>query len=156
MKNLTLNVLAIALSASACTSGTDRTKIKDSVTAATEVVSSECYTGVQGGDSASMKLNTAGNGKVTGELVIKYTKNPANTGTLSGEFKGDTLFADYYFTTGESKTKYKNPMAILRKGDRMILGVGEIESYLGKSYFKKGVPIDFEIAKFKLDKGDCK
>ncbi len=155
MKTLTFSLLAAALLATACTSNTDKTKSTDSSAAVAETLSSDCYTAVQGADSAFMKLSTAANGKVTGDLEIRYAQNPGHKGTLSGEFKGDTLYADYSFQTGENKTNYKNPMAILRDGDRMILGVGEIESYLGRSYFKKGKPIDYEIAKFKFDKGNC-
>jgi hypothetical protein len=153
MKIQSLILLAAITMATACTSGTD--KGTENSAASAEPLNSECYTAVQGADSAFMKLNSAATGKITGDLEIIYAGKPGHKGTLSGEFKGDTLYADYSFNTGGTKTNYKNPMAILRDGDRMILGVGEIESYLGKSYFKKGVPINYEIAKFKFDKTAC-
>jgi hypothetical protein len=153
MKIQSLVLLAATAVATACTSGTDKSTAK---TAASAVpLNSECYTAVQGADSAFIKLNSAATGKITGNLEIIYAGKPGHKGTLSGEFRGDTLYADYFFKTGGAETNYKNPMAILKDGDRMILGVGEIESYLGKSYFKEGVPINYEIAKFKFDKTAC-
>jgi hypothetical protein len=43
----------------------------------------------------------------------------------------------------------------LKSGDKLILGNGQIETYLGASYFAKGKPIDFENVKFKFTAVDC-
>ena len=46
-------------------------------------------------------------------------------------------------------------MALLKKGNELILGNGKIETYLGASYFAKGQPIDFENVKYKFATVDC-
>jgi hypothetical protein len=45
---------------------------------------------------------------------------------ISGEFRGDTLFASYTIQGGYKKT-YKKSMAFLKRGDDLILGNGEIQ-----------------------------
>ena len=89
--------------------------------------------------------------------MIKYTGKEQNVGTIAGKFNGDTLFVDYTFTVGESdKPTYKNPLALLKKDKQMILGVGQIETTLGRSYFVKGEPINFERGKFTFEPTICK
>jgi hypothetical protein len=46
-------------------------------------------------------------------------------------------------------------MAMLKKENELILGSGKIETYLGKSYFAKGTPIDFDRVKYKFTKVEC-
>ncbi len=138
----------------------------DSVACTTSGLKSvkQCYMARFEKDSASLNLNTASNGKVTGRLYIKYheieplaLESELNIGEIKGEFKGDTLFADYTFTSGNlNKTQYTNPMAFLRKGDTLIIGVGVIISYLGRSYFDKKRSIDFKRSRFHLKPVDCK
>ncbi|PRY55149.1 hypothetical protein B0I27_101117 [Arcticibacter pallidicorallinus] len=115
----------------------------------------QCYVAIDGPDTAYLNLDSRADGKISGKLLIDFSEKPDNEGGLDGEFKGDTLYVNYTFTTGESKTIYKNPLAFLKDNNRLLLGVGEIESYLGKSYFKKGTAIDFERGRFKFDPIDC-
>jgi hypothetical protein len=46
-------------------------------------------------------------------------------------------------------------MAFLKRGNELILGNGKIETYLGKSFFAKETPIDFDNVKFKFRIVDC-
>ena len=46
-------------------------------------------------------------------------------------------------------------MAMLKKGNELILGSGKIETYLGSSYFAKDTPIDFEKVKYKFTTVEC-
>lgn len=46
-------------------------------------------------------------------------------------------------------------MALLKRGNELILGNGKIETYLGRSYFAKDTPIDFEKVKYKFTTVDC-
>jgi hypothetical protein len=95
--------------------------------------------------------------KITGHLLINYIDKGKNEGLISGAYKGDTLFVDYTFKIGtENKTMYKNPLAFLKKDGKLILGVGQIETSMGKSYFVKGKPIDFEKGRFTFDTAVCK
>lgn len=117
----------------------------------------ECYVSVDGTDTAYLKLNITEDKNVDGDLVIKYTGKENNIGKITGKFNGDTLFVDYTFTLGETdKPIYKNPLALLKKDNQMILGVGQIETTLGRSYFVKGIPINFERGKFTFDLDTCK
>ncbi len=107
-------------------------------------------------DTAHLSLNYLKSGKITGSLLIKYLDKGKNDGLLDGKFKGDTLFVDYTFKIGtENKTVYKNPLAFLKKDGKLILGVGQIETYLGKSFFAKDKPINYDKVRFIFSASDC-
>ncbi|RZK41722.1 MAG: hypothetical protein EOO90_10235 [Pedobacter sp.] len=115
----------------------------------------ECYIAVDAADTAFLDLTKASNGDVTGNLLIKYAEKPQNKGTFAGKFSGDTLFVDYSFINGEAKTPiYKNPLAFLDSAGKLTLGVGVIETSMGRSYFVKDKSISFERGKFVFEK--CK
>jgi len=117
----------------------------------------QCYISTFEKDTADLKVKTMSTGKVSGELLIKYDQKPMNKGTFEGTFKGDTLFVDYTFKEGkDTVTIYKNPLAFLKKNENLIMGVGQIETSMGRSYFVKGKPIDFEKGKFTFITKDCK
>lgn len=119
-------------------------------------VSVQCYIAIYEEDTIDLKINTLKNGKISGNMDMKLLNMPIKFGKISGEFRGDTLFADYSFIQGTNdKVVFKNPMAFLRKGNELILGNGKIETYLGKSYFAKGKPIDFENVKYKFNITGC-
>ena len=109
-------------------------------------------------DSAKLDLDIDQYGKVTGKLLIKYgelkpdaTELIVNTGDVSkGEFKGDTLVADYTFTSGKDKTLYTNPLALLHKGDTLIMGSGRIMNYLGRTYFDPQTGVQYQKARFRF------
>lgn len=123
----------------------------------------QCYTSVFEADTAHLKTITDASGNVTGELMISFgelkpnsLEKMVNTGEIVGSFKGDTLFVDYSYTSGTiNKETFKNPLAFLKKGESLVLGVGDVESYLGRSYFVAGKPIDFEISKFNFQPIPC-
>ncbi|MGL2993193.1 hypothetical protein [Flavobacterium sp. TSSA_36] len=120
-------------------------------------VSVACYQAVYEKDTAILKVNTLKDGSIAGDMVLKEFETPTKEGTISGKFSGDTLLVDYSFMVGPTdKTIFKNPLALLKKGNELILGNGKIETYLGKTYFVKGQPIDYEKVKYKFTKMDCK
>lgn len=115
-----------------------------------------CYKSVYENDTIDLTLNTLKNGKITGIMVMKIENMPEKVGEVAGKFNGDTLFVDYTFIQGtNNKRIFKNPMAMLKKENELILGSGKIETYLGRSYFVKDVPIDFEKVKYKFTTIDC-
>ena len=117
----------------------------------------QCYMAVDGKDTAWLNIETVKSGKVEGDMLIKYAGKPKNDGAIKGEFKGDTLFADYTFTTGDKKgQENRNPLAFLREGNKLTLGVGVIETYLGRAYLSKTEPINFAKGRFKFNKGECR
>jgi hypothetical protein len=115
----------------------------------------QCYKALFENDTLDLKINTLKNGKVTGDMVMKVFNRAEKVGKIAGEFRGDTLFVDYSFISGKDKATYKNPMALLKRGNELILGNGKIETYLGASYFAKGQPIDFDNVKYKFNTVDC-
>jgi hypothetical protein len=119
-------------------------------------ISVACYKALYENDTLELKINTLKDGKITGDMVMKILDKPKKTGKINGEFHGDTLFVDYTFFQGAYDKKiFKNPMAMLKKGNELILGSGKIETYLGRSYFAKDKPIDFEKVKYKFTTVDC-
>jgi hypothetical protein len=117
----------------------------------------ECYIAVFEKDTAYMNIERTEKSKVLGDLLIKYGENPKNEGKFTGDFRGDTLFVTYTYTVGTYTEKIiQNPLAFLAKGDSLILGIGQIETYVGRSYFKKGAPIDFDKGRFRFVKTECK
>lgn len=118
-------------------------------------VSVQCYKALYEQDTIDLKINTLKNGKITGDMVMKVLNRAKKVGKIAGEFRGDTLFVDYSFISGKDKATYKNPMALLKRDNELILGNGKIETYLGASYFAKGQPIDFDNVKYKFAPVDC-
>ncbi|WP_140485775.1 hypothetical protein [Flavobacterium sp. GSA192] len=119
-------------------------------------ISVNCYRAFYENDTIDLKINTLKDGKISGNMVMKMYAMSEKVGTIEGEFRGDTLYADYSFTQGKNdKAIFKNPLAILKRGDTLVLGNGKIETYLGRSYFAKGEPIDFDRVKYKFLAADC-
>ena len=118
---------------------------------------SECFQAIDEQDVADLKLISYADGTVKGNLLINYAEKGKNDGTIEGKYSGDTLFVDYTFKIGtQNTTVYKNPLALLKYGDSLILGVGQIETHLGKSYLVKDKPIRFDRSKFTFAPIKCK
>ncbi|MCZ4244365.1 hypothetical protein [Pedobacter punctiformis] len=152
-----LAFLAIPLMFS-CNQSGKKAGTTDSTSTSTDTISNaQCYKAGYEKDSADLKIETLSSGKVKGKLAVKYAVKPMNDGLIAGEFKGDTLFVNYTFKTGEDTVSvHTNPLAFLKKDGKLIMGVGQIETTLGRSYFVKGKPINFERGKFTFEPADCK
>ncbi|MET4080264.1 hypothetical protein ABIB40_000204 [Pedobacter sp. UYP30] len=153
MKNLI--ILTALVSAFFVTSCTQTSKTVGDEKTPDKLIDSACYGAAFDKDNAHMVLKNYASGKVGGTLEVNYEKNPKNTGTLDGKFKGDTLYVDYRFTSG-TETVHTNPLAFLKKDGKLIMGVGQIETTLGRSYFVKDKPINFEVGKFTFQPANCK
>lgn len=117
----------------------------------------QCYAAADGVDSATLRLITDRDGKVTGSLLINYLEKGDSHGELLGKFRGDTLFVDYSFQIGNTnKTFYKNPLAFLKKDGKLLMGVGQIETFLGKSSFVDNNKISFDRGRFIFASEVCK
>ena len=129
---------------------------KETIVPVETPISIICYKALYQEDILDLKINTLKDGKITGTMEMALYNMPKKVGEIEGEFRGDTLFASYTFTTGTNKKiTYKNPMAFLKRGNELILGNGKIETTMGASYFVKGTPIDFEQVKYKFNTVDC-
>jgi hypothetical protein len=140
----------------ACSSGNQKQSKVEETSAAKHDTVSNCYVAIFEGDTAKLKVNLIDSNTVEGTLHIKYAQKPQNDGTIKGSFKGDTLWVDYSFKTGNNPQEYSNPLAFLKKGNDLAMGVGVIETYMGRSYFAKDKPINFERGKFNFSPQNCK
>jgi hypothetical protein len=121
------------------------------------LINQTCYAASFDKDTAAMIVKKMASGKVMGSLWVKYGEKPQNNGKIDGKFHGDTLLVDYRFNTGGDTTKaFTNPLAFLKKNGKLIMGVAQIETTLGKSYFVKGKPINYEAGKFTFEEVPCK
>ncbi len=155
MKTITPYLIALFFSTLFACSSTEKPKTEISATKL-DSANMKCYTAVDGTDTAKLSLITAKDGKISGALLINYLEKGDSEGTLLGKFKGDTLFVDYTFKIGAiNKTIYKNPLAFLKKEGKLFMGVGQIETYLGKSSFVKDKPINFERGRFIFSTSPC-
>jgi hypothetical protein len=157
MKNLGLFCLLLTcIGLQSCKKNENSKDIDTAKDLAEKPISVECYKALYENDTVELKINTLKDGKIAGDMVMKILDKPKKTGKITGEFHGDTLFVDYTFFQGAYDKKiFKNPMAMLKKGNELILGSGKIETYLGRSYFAKDKPIDFEKVKYKFTTVDC-
>ncbi len=121
-----------------------------------------CFMAFYQKDSAFLKYKTAPDGKIQGRLTIKYAEpepmaveKEFDHGEIEGKFTKDTLFADYIFADGADKTLYRNPLALLRKGDKLVLGFGVTINYLGRTWFRDHHAINFNNSRFQFSPGTC-
>ncbi|WP_316736664.1 hypothetical protein [Pedobacter aquatilis] len=154
---MTKNILYLAFAAIPFVFACNQSGQKAETVKADPVVSETCYLSGFEKDSASLNLKTLESGKVTGTLSVIYGEKPKNEGVINGKFSGDTLLVDYKFNTGGDTTRaFTNPLAFLKKDGKLIMGVGQIETTLGRSYFVKGKPINYEAGKFTFEEKPCK
>jgi hypothetical protein len=157
MKNLSLfGLFLTCIVLGSCKKNESPGNIEPSKTQAENPISVACYRALYESDTLELKINTLKDGKITGDMEMNILYKPKKIGEIKGEFHGDTLFVDYSFFQGANKKRiFKNPMAMLKKGNELILGSGKIESYLGRSYFAKDTPIDFKKVKYKFVTVEC-
>lgn len=156
MKSLHLFGLALAVIGFASCKQNQEPQTVKPVAPVENISTTDCYTAVYESDTVALQMNTLENGKIAGNMTMRLENMPVKEGKIAGEFRGDTLFADYTFTQGANKqVTFRNPMAFLKKGEQLVLGNGQIETTLGASHFVKGKPIDFERVKYKFAKTAC-
>lgn len=158
MRNVALSVLLVTcIGFQSCKNEEKQKELNAAKAAAETIVSSECYKAIYEKDTIDLKLNTLKNGKLSGDMIMKVAPSTVRTGEVAGEFHGDTLFVDYTFTEAANKnTKFKNPMALLKRNKQLILGNGTMQTTMGVTYLVKDKPIDFDKVKYKFDETECK
>lgn len=154
LKHLAWAFLALPFAVS-CGGGNNQANKEDKSTVVRDTLK-QCYTSSFEGDSAVLNIKIIDSVDVVGDLVVNYAEKPANKGIVRGSFKGDTLYVDYSFKTGNSPTEFSNPLVFLKKENNLKMGVGVIETSYGRSYFVKDKPINFEKGKFDFAPTECK
>ncbi|SMC40641.1 hypothetical protein SAMN04488524_0246 [Pedobacter africanus] len=83
-----------------------------------------------------------------GQLEINYKGLYTDSGNVTGIIKGDTLRGTYRYRHYGIETWHTIPIALLKKGHRLIMGEGETEIYMNMRYFRKNAPINYQNPKF--------
>ena len=99
-----------------------------------------CYVYTSAKDTVTLHLQISGN-IITGDLAYNYFAKDKNTGTIKGNLKGDTLFAEYKFMS--EGTESVREVAFLKKGNEMMEGYGDAEEKNGKMIFKNTSGLNF-------------
>ena len=112
----------------------------------------ECYKGILKEDTIAMTLVIKENEITNGQLSYHFFEKDKNDGTLKGQIKGDTIFADYTFMS-EGKQSVRE-VAFLKEGDAYIEGYGEMHEQGAKMIFKDAKHLKFD-GKTILSKAEC-
>ncbi len=99
-----------------------------------------CYVYTSAKDTVNLHLQISGN-IVTGDLAYNYFAKDKNTGTIQGNMKGDTLFAEYKFMS--EGTESMREVVFLKKGNDFVEGYGDAEEKNGKMIFKNTSGLNF-------------
>jgi len=116
------------------------------------VSAKDCYLYVKGKDTVKLSLITANGNNVSGDLVYSFFEKDKNSGTVSGMFKGDTLYADYTFQS--EGTSSVRETVFLKKGTILVEGFGEITEKDNKQVFKDKKALKFDESVV-LNKVEC-
>ena len=157
MKNLGLFCLLLScIGFGSCKNNQNEEGVEAAKALIEKPISVNCYKALYENDTLSLKINALKNGKISGNMEMAIFNLPKKIGKIYGEFRGDTLFVSYTFIQGGyEKVSYKNPMAFLKRGNELILGIGKIQTTMGASYFVKSSPIDFDRVKYKFIPAEC-
>ena len=132
---------------------------KDPAAASNKIVAKEpelqeCYRAILKKDTISLTLNIKNGQFSSGNLSYNFYEKDKNQGTLVGERKGDTLYADYTFMSEGTSSVHE--VAFLKKGDSYIEGFGDVvDDNKGKVTFKDKKQLKFD-GNVVLLKVDCK
>jgi ABC-type Fe3+-hydroxamate transport system substrate-binding protein len=152
---LTLTILAVLLTAcqNRSTSDEARSKTDEPVPETSATASSEkrCYAYTSAADTIRLALERTGDA-VTGDLTYRLKEKDRNTGTVSGQMHGDTLFAEYTFRSEGLESVRE--VAFLVKDERAVEGYGTLVSRNGKEIFAKRRDLNF-MSSMVLNQTDC-
>lgn len=158
MKNRFLFILVmVGIGLVSCKKSPSQKELEEAKKQAEKPISVDLFQALYEKDTINLTVNNLKENKVNGHMEMKLFGQPAKIGDIKGKYHGDTLFVDYTFVLeNDKKAQFRNPMALLRKEGQLILGSGKIETYLGRSFFSKSSPIEFEKVKYKFSKLEAK
>ena len=148
MKQFSTLLLLIAVAAVSCTDNSSK-QSGEVISIAPEKIA--CYAGNSGKDTVTLSLATQDD-RITGELYYKFYEKDQTRGTLSGQWRGDTLVADYIYTS-EGMPSVRQ-VAFLQKGNTLIEGHGNMVEKNGKMVFADTASLIFADG-FLLQKIKC-
>lgn len=151
-------IISLMLATAACNPNTRQTAgdaavpaDEDTARMTIQIPETVCYENISARDTVTLKVETFPN-VVTGTLVYSIFEKDKNTGEIEGKFMGDTLLADYTFTS--EGTRSTRQVIFLIRDSVAIEGYGEVEEKDGKMIFRDIRKIDFSKGT-KLAKVSC-
>lgn len=122
------------------------------VEAPMETTTKECYQAIIEKDTITLTVDINSINEFTGELEYSYVQDHKNFGTLLGNVKGDTIYADYTFQS-EGKTSIKELAFLKKDSNTLIEGYGTTVEMNGKVAFKdkKNIKYDGNVIYNKID-----
>lgn len=109
------------------------------------------YRAVNKLDTASFKIVLTDK-EFYGQYEINYNGIYKDSGDVNGVIKGDTLKGTYHYQHYGIQEWYRIPIALLKKDNRLIMGVGSMEIYMNMTFFTKNIPIDYQHPKFVFER----
>ena len=115
-----------------------------------------CYQSISEKDTAWLSIDTSKK-IINGVLTFYYTdKKEKYEGQFKGEMYGDTLKGHYDFKINKAEIWNRNPVAFLKKDNKLIMGVGQFMLIMGSAHFDNKVPIDYDKGRFVFEQANCK
>lgn len=115
-----------------------------------------CYQSISAGDTAWLSIDTAQR-VIIGTLTINYvTKMEIYDGKFTGKMNGDTLKGHFDFKINKADPSFRNPLAFLKRENKLTMGVGQFMTVMGTAQFDDRVPIDYEKGRFVFEEAECK
>jgi hypothetical protein len=114
-----------------------------------------CYIAVSDKDTAWLTLDTSKYEPI-GLLEFNYSAQKRRyLGQFKGTKHGDTIKGHFDFRVNKVDKWYRNPVALLKRDGKLVMGVGEFVTIWGMPEFDLKVPIDFEKGRFVFEEGEC-
>lgn len=149
------NIILIAILASCMKNKKDEVVVPPlEVKAPLETAHLECYQAVIERDTITLSVDVNSVNEFKGELDYSYYQKDKNFGTLLGNVKGDTIFADYTFQS-EGKTSVRELAFLKKDANTYIEGYGDIVQTNDKVSFKDKSKIKFD-SNLVYNRIDCK
>ncbi|WP_373056027.1 hypothetical protein [Zunongwangia sp. H14] len=146
MKNKLSSLLILAVFFISCQEHKEEKKEARSntpvvVEEARDIPQKQCFLYTEGNDTINLGLEILGD-QVTGYLMYHLAEKDKNNGEIVGEMKGDTLYAEYFFT---SEGKESTRDVVFLKGEKSIVeGHGNMQQTEEGMKFTENPEIEFE------------
>lgn len=105
------------------------------------------YQAIDGKDTAWLTIDTA-HRQMIGLLKFSYANQDKYDGEVKGVISGDTLKGHFNFKVNGIDKWYRNPVAFLKRDQKLVMGVGKFTLIWGSAYFDAAVPIDYDKGRF--------
>ncbi|KDN55957.1 hypothetical protein [Flavobacterium seoulense] len=150
------NVILLAIITSSCMGNKNKEAVipPAEVEAPMETPKKECYQAVIEKDTITLSVDVNSVNEFTGELNYSYFEKDKSFGTILGNVKGDTIFADYKFES-EGVTSIRELVFLKKDANSYVEGHGEMIDANGKMTFKDKKKIKFD-SNVVFNKIDCK